>query len=107
MKLLLDENMPKRLQQDFVDNGFSTYSVQDMGWNGTKNGALLQLLMQHQFDALLTGDKNLEYQQNDISIPIIVFDARRLVYHTMQPLVTEAMQLLRNNPSPGVYRISI
>ncbi|MEL6722336.1 MAG: DUF5615 family PIN-like protein [Pseudomonadota bacterium] len=106
MKLLLDENMPKRLRQDFIENGLNAYSVQEMGWNGKKNGALLQLLTQHQFNALLTGDKNLEYQQNDISIAIVVFDVRRLVYDAMKPLVPEVVQLLRKNTSPGIYRIS-
>jgi predicted nuclease of predicted toxin-antitoxin system len=34
MRLLLDENLPKKLKQDFVQHDVST--VSDMGWNGKK-----------------------------------------------------------------------
>jgi hypothetical protein len=62
MRLLLDENLPKRLKEDFREH--EVFTVRDMNWNGIKNGALLQLMIQHSFDALLTFDKNLQHQQN-------------------------------------------
>ncbi len=61
MKLLLDENLPKRLKLDFTEH--EIYTVRDKGWNGIKNGQLLKLLIENQFDALFTFDKNLSYQQ--------------------------------------------
>ncbi len=57
MKLLLDENLPKRLKLDFTEH--EIYTVRDKGWNGIKNGDLLKLLIENHFDALLTFDKNL------------------------------------------------
>jgi len=36
MLLLLDENLPKRLKQDFP--GHLVFTVKDRGWNGLKNG---------------------------------------------------------------------
>jgi predicted nuclease of predicted toxin-antitoxin system len=62
MRLLLDENLPKRLKLDFPDH--EIFTVRDKGWNGIKNGQLLNLLLQNEFDALFTFDKNLSYQQN-------------------------------------------
>ena len=62
MKLLLDENLPKRLKLDFPEHG--VYTVRDKGWNGIKNGELLKLMIEDSFDALLTFDKNLQHQQN-------------------------------------------
>ncbi len=44
-------------------HGHETKTVQDMGWAGIKNGALLRLA-DGQFDALLTVDQGIEYQQN-------------------------------------------
>ncbi|MNY38304.1 hypothetical protein D3C86_1729230 [compost metagenome] len=41
MKLLLDENLPKRLKQDFPEHEVRT--VREMGWNGLKDFALLAL----------------------------------------------------------------
>ena len=62
MRLLLDENLPKRLKVDFPEH--EIYTVRDKGWNGIKNGDLLELLLENSFDALLTFDKNLQHQQN-------------------------------------------
>ncbi|TPW16845.1 MAG: hypothetical protein FD130_891 [Halothiobacillaceae bacterium] len=47
-----------------------------MGWAGVKNGKLL-VLASIEFDAFITVDKNLPYQQNLITLPlsVIVLDA--------------------------------
>ena len=71
MRLLLDENLPKRLKTDFA--GHEIYTVRDKGWNGIKNGQLLQLMVENGFDALLTFDKNLQHQQNFQKYTIAVF----------------------------------
>lgn len=71
MKLLLDENLPKRLKLDFTEH--EIYTVRDKGWNGIKNGQLLKLLIENQFDALFTFDKILSYQQNFSTYAIAVF----------------------------------
>jgi predicted nuclease of predicted toxin-antitoxin system len=57
MKLLLDENLPKRLKEDFPEH--EVYTVRDKNWNGVKNGELLKLMLDNGFQALLTFDKNL------------------------------------------------
>ena len=44
MRLLLDENLPKRLKLDF--EGHEIYTVRDKGWNGVKNGEILKLLLE-------------------------------------------------------------
>jgi len=62
MRLLLDENLPKRLKDDFPNH--EVYTVRDKEWNGIKNGELLKLMIEDSFDALLTFDKNLQHQQN-------------------------------------------
>jgi hypothetical protein len=62
MRLLLDENLPKQLKVDFPDH--DVFTVRDKGWNGVKNGELLRLMVADGFDALLTFDKNLRFQQN-------------------------------------------
>jgi len=42
------------------------------GCSGIKNGKLLALAAQR-FDAFITVDKNLSYQQNTVSLPVAVF----------------------------------
>lgn len=88
MKLLLDENLPRRLKQDFPE--YDIYTVRDCGWNGITNGELLKLMIADGFDALITFDKNLQHQQNFEKYPVavIVLTARSNQYRFLQPLVS-------------------
>ena len=61
MKILLDECTPHVLKR--LLTGFEIMTVQELGWAGITNGALLQLA-DEQFDVLITSDQNLKYQQN-------------------------------------------
>lgn len=45
-------------------SGFEVFTVSEMKWNGFKNGKLMALCCDHNFDLLLTIDKNLMFQQN-------------------------------------------
>ncbi|WP_229365793.1 hypothetical protein [Fibrisoma montanum] len=49
------------------------FTVAEKGWNGIKNGALLQLMLDEGFHALLTFDKNLQHQQNFTKYTLAVF----------------------------------
>jgi hypothetical protein len=61
MKVLIDECLPRPLKSRLVGHDYRT--VQELGWDGVKNGQLL-LLAEKDFEVFLTGDKNLRYQQN-------------------------------------------
>jgi predicted nuclease of predicted toxin-antitoxin system len=61
MKILLDECTPHVLKR--LLTGFEISTVQDLGWSGITNGALLKLA-ENQFDVLITSDQNLKHQQN-------------------------------------------
>lgn len=74
MRLLLDESVPSRLRRALTNHEVRT--VVEMGWSGVKNGKLLNLAASA-FDAFITVDKNLPYQQNLAKLPIsvLVIDA--------------------------------
>ena len=55
MRLLLDENLPKKLKGEFV--GHRIFTIREKGWAGKSNGKLLQLMIEDKFDALITFDK--------------------------------------------------
>ncbi len=101
MKLLLDENLPKRLKLDF--DAHTVFTVRDMGWNGKKNGELLQLMVENGFDALLTFDKNLQHQQNfkTYSLPVIVLWAEKNTYSALRSLVDNIKKVLETELLPG------
>ena len=60
MKIVLDECTPHVLKR--LLTGFEIKTVQDQGWFGVTNGALLRLAEVH-FDVFITSDQNLRYQQ--------------------------------------------
>lgn len=62
MKILLDECVTKHLKPFLSEHEVVT--VREMGWSGIKNGKLLMLCVENQFEILITIDKNLQYQQN-------------------------------------------
>jgi len=107
MKLLIDENLPKRLKIDFPEYEIKT--VRDMGWNSKKNGELLELMLKNGFNVLLTFDKNLQHQQNFVKYPISVFvlNAMDNAYQTIKPLVPVIHQYLQTDLKPGPIEISI
>lgn len=107
MKLLLDENLPKRLKLDFQEH--EIFTVSDMNWNGKKNGELLNLLIENHFDALLTFDKNLRYQQNfkKYTIPVLVLNAPDNTYLTLSKIVEKIRLVLSNNPQSGPTEINL
>jgi predicted nuclease of predicted toxin-antitoxin system len=86
MRLLLDENLPKRLKEDFPDH--EVYTVADKQWTGKKNGELLKLMLENDFAPLLTFDKNLQHQQNFEKFPITAFvlTASNNIYDLLKPL---------------------
>lgn len=106
MKLLLDEQVPRQLAALFPV-GFEVKTVQQMRWAGTKDRQLLQLASKHNFVALITADKNMEYQQNheDIKIMVIVLIAQGNRLQELQPLVPDVINILNHNSNPGIYRV--
>ncbi len=101
MKLLLDENLPRQLKKDLSDH--IVYTVTEMGWKGKENGELLSLLVENDFDVFLTGDKNLQHQQNfrTYPIPVLVLNALFITYPKLKPLVPKILETLKTDMPPG------
>ena len=61
MRVLLDECVPWPMRH--LLSGHDCTNVQQRGWKGTKNGALLAVAAT-EFDLFITSDQNIRYQQN-------------------------------------------
>ena len=98
MKLLLDENLPIKLKGTF-SNHHAVYTVREKGWSGKKNGELLKLMSDDDFEALVTIDKNLKHQQNlsRFRIKIFVLNAPNNKLPTLAPFI-EALERRINSP---------
>ena len=96
MKVLLDENLPKRLKKEFSE--FEIFTIREKKWNGKKNGELLELLLAEDFAVLLTFDKNLQHQQNFEKFPISVLALNAVdnTYETLRKLVPKIKEQFIN-----------
>ncbi len=101
MRLLLEESVPSRLRRTSPNHVVKT--VVKMGWGGFRNGNLMGLAAAD-FDALVTVDKNLPYQQNLSSPPIsiVVLDAYSNELSALLPLVPGLEKMLATL-APGSY----
>jgi len=106
MKILIDENLPKRLKADFPEH--EIFTVSDMDWNSKKNGELLKLMIDEGFNILLTFDKNLQYQQNFNKYPIsvLIFNAEDNTYQNLKKLVPELQKFLVTDLKAGPTIVS-
>jgi predicted nuclease of predicted toxin-antitoxin system len=62
MKLLFDQGTPAPLRNSLPNHAVET--AFEKGWSNLKNGDLLTRAEAEGFDALITTDQNLPYQQN-------------------------------------------
>ncbi len=95
MKLLLDEQMSRKIAKRFEEN-VTVDHVQLVGWSGIKSGELLKLAAAEGYDALISADKNMSYQQNENQLPlsVVVLEVLRLRIDDLVPLLPVAMQKL-------------
>lgn len=97
-KLLLDENLPKKLKYRFGE-GFDVTTVQEQGWQSLKNGELLEAMHQADITFLITADKNLSYQQNyqKWGIKLIVLNTVDNQYEFVLPFIPKIKALFEQN----------
>ncbi len=99
MRLLLDENAPKKLKRAFPNHVVST--VTEMGWAGIKNGELLKRA-EGVFDVMMTVDKSIQYQNNftDKTIILVTFIVKHNKIELLLPLVPAAIMAIQT-ATPG------
>jgi hypothetical protein len=98
IRVLLDECVPRGLRAELP--GHAVKTVAEAGWAGAKNGTLE--LAATQFDALLTVDRNLEYQQSflGLTIAVIVVDVPSSDIAVLRSLMPAVLKALPNS-KPG------
>jgi hypothetical protein len=105
MRILLDECAPRPLKRELP--AYEIRTVVEMGWAGTKNGALLRLMHQEGFTVLLTTDQNLRYQQNlqqaGVAVIVLVAPSNRL--SDLVPLLPDVRNVLKTITAGDVIEI--
>lgn len=104
MRILLDECLPRRLKKVLAPH--ETQTVPEMGWAGKKNGELLSLLAA-KFEAFLTIDRNIVYQQDlaDLPFGVVVLGARSNRFADLEPLVPKVLEALQTLRPGQIVRV--
>ncbi len=105
MRVLLDECLPRRLRRALP--GHEVRTVQELGWAGTKNGALLRRAEAEGFEVFVTVDRNLEYQQHlpSVTLAVIALRARSNDVADLEPLMPAVLAALPTLVAGHVTRI--
>ncbi len=103
-RILLDEQLPRQLAGHLAgrDAEHSVRTVKQESWAGLKNGALLDVAEAAGFSVLVTGDQNLEHQQNltKRKLGVVVLGAPSNALEDLLPLVDKALIAI-NRVQPG------
>jgi len=96
MKLLLDECLPKRLKNDLSEHDVLTVDEADL--KGLKNGELLRTAVARKFEAIITVDRGMQFQQNlpHLELALVVLIATPCRYPQLKRLVPRVLQALEN-----------
>ncbi len=94
MKILLDEHLPHGLRLQIA--GHKVFTVAFMGWSGIENGELLSCAAAAGFDALVTNDHGMEYEQDlaNLSVSVVYLNATANTIETLQHAVPELLVVL-------------
>ncbi|MFL6213749.1 MAG: DUF5615 family PIN-like protein [Blastocatellia bacterium] len=101
MKLLFDQGTPVPLRTHLSNHFVET--AYERGWSKLKNGDLLSRAEAEGFDALITTDQNLRYQQNLSSRKISVIVLMTTNWPRIKNNISSIVQAI-DNLSPGSYR---
>jgi len=99
VRIFLDECIDWRLSRDIT--GHDVKTTRQMGWTAIKNGELLALASAH-FDAFVTIDGNLAFQQDvrGLRIAVVVLQAKSNRLGDLRWLVPELLAKL-DSAQPG------
>jgi predicted nuclease of predicted toxin-antitoxin system len=106
LKILLDECVDRRFRSSLP--GYEVSTVQEMGWAGTKNGELIKKA-QVVFQAFITVDRNLYFQQNlaGIALSVVVLQAPSNRLSDLRKLAPQLLAILRDLGAGEVVQLSL
>jgi hypothetical protein len=105
VRVLLDEQLPRQLAPHLV--GHDVRTVQQESWAGLKNGELLTQAEAARFSVIVTGDQNLEFQQNISKrrLGVVVLCAESNALEDLLPLIPAALTAIEAVQPGQVVRV--
>lgn len=106
MRVLLDENLPRRLTHEFGEN-VEARTVGQCGWKGKENGELLRLA-ETEFDVFITTDQGIPHQQNlsKLRLGIVILQAHSNRLPDLKPLMQTVNSQIQDMEEGKVFRVT-
>lgn len=107
MKVLLDENLRHQLRLELP--GHNVCTVAYMKWGGIANGELLRRAAAEGFDAVITNDRGVEYEQNISALPIavVVLCVKANTIEAIRPICPELLETLATIRPRELVKLSV
>jgi hypothetical protein len=106
VRLLLDEQLPRQLVPYLV--GHDVRTTQEQGCAGLKNGELIKQAFAAGFEVFVTGDKNLQFQQNvkasGLFVVVLVAPSNKL--EDLLPRVPDALAAIAHARAGDIVRVN-
>lgn len=105
MRVLADESVPRRFAR--LLTGHKIQTVQQAGWSSLANGELLRAAAGAGFEAFVTVDQSIPFQQNVAVLPlaVVVLVARSNRFDDLEPLIPATLEALPKLRPGDVVRI--
>lgn len=105
MRVLADESVPRRFARRLT--GHEVLTVQEAGWTSLTNGALLRAAVDAGYEAFVTVDQNIPFQQNlqNVVLGIVILAARSNRFEHLEPLIVETLAALSRIQPGDVLRV--
>jgi hypothetical protein len=92
MRLIFDQGVPHPLRRYLVNHLVDTSA--ELGWSTLQNGDLLEVAEKAGYDALITTDQNLRYQQNLTARTLAIVVLRSTSWPKMQQRLEDICQAI-------------
>jgi predicted nuclease of predicted toxin-antitoxin system len=105
MKILFDENLPHGLRHLLPGHGVFTASY--MKWSGLENGSFIKAAAADGFDAILTMDVGVEYQQYlpGLAVAVFIIKAPTNKLDDIRPIVPDILSALNHLIPRSLVRV--
>ena len=107
MRVLIDESLPRQLVPLLI--GHAARMVQAEGWSSVQNGELLRRAAAAGFDAFVTPDRKLEYQQHisGAGLAVVVLRAHTNRIEDIALLVPRLLEVLPDVRAGTVTHVGV
>jgi predicted nuclease of predicted toxin-antitoxin system len=105
VRVLFDHNLPRRFR--YLLPNHEVHTTREMGWEEFENGVLLNAAAKASFDVFVSVDKNIEYEQNllTLPLPVAVVNAPSNALAALLPFAPFLLELLDTSLDRLLYVI--